>query len=82
VTSLTRYKLKMKQNTYLIHNSRDDNTPNIIPHIEFSGVGGAWVGAAAGLDLVVGDVREVEGWVERIIARRIVCGRRRIKRGK
>jgi hypothetical protein len=23
----------MKQNTYLIHNSRDDNTPNIIPQI-------------------------------------------------
>jgi hypothetical protein len=52
--------------------------------IEFSGGGGgAWVGAAvAGWDLVVGDGGEVERCVERIIARRIVCGRRRIKQGK
>jgi hypothetical protein len=50
--------------------------------IEFSGGGGAWVGAVAGWDLVVGDGGEVEGWVERIIAMRIVCGRRKIKRGK
>jgi hypothetical protein len=48
----------------------------------FSGGGGARVGTA-GRDLVVrGGGGEVEGWVERIITRRIGCGRKRIKRGK
>jgi hypothetical protein len=32
--------------------------------------------------VVRGGGGEVEEWMERIIARRIVCGRRRIKRGK
>jgi hypothetical protein len=48
--------------------------------IEFSG-GGAWVGCWESA-VVVGGWGEVEGWVERIMARRIVCGIRRIKRGK
>jgi hypothetical protein len=47
---------------------------------EFSG-GGAWVGAAGCWESVaVGGWGEMEGWVERIMARRI--GMRRIKRGK
>jgi hypothetical protein len=52
--------------------------------------GGAWVGCGGGWEeeeeeeevVVVGGWGEVEGWVDRIMARRIVCGIRRIKRGK
>jgi hypothetical protein len=47
--------------------------------------GGAWVGCGGGWEavvVVIGGWGEVEGWVDRIVARRIVCGIRRTKRGK